>query len=332
MKTNKFIRISRIVVTTAFYVEIVAILMPLFVVFSFSIYNYWQLPKDGSRIIYDTTGTEKTKVFIDLTGKKRSQDSLKKAEELSQKSLPDSIQKKIAAEELKWKIKEKNLIDSILKADPKAVITMQKNGWRASGGGSAFFEILIKNRIYPEFGNRQINDSTLKSINDFTKNIFQEKKLAASWSDKIEISKQAEYNVKIPYAEFQKMPLLFQLRLPIILLYIAMILLITWQLKRLFENFEAFGFFYQKHYKRIQLIGIILCFEPFFSAFWHFLENNEVEKILLANHFQVQGGGALPVDSFFSGILKIAFGLTLIAIAQAFRAGQELKQENDLTI
>lgn len=118
---------------------------------------------------------------------------------------------------------------------------------------------------------------------------------------------------------FQNAALLFLLLAATLTIFLT----ITYQLKVIFSNLKQNNPFDEHNIQRIKNIGLILML----SAFFHFFFNIFIVHYL-NTHFKVD---SVALTSKFN-FSYLAIGMILIIVAEVFRRGASLEQENNLTI
>jgi len=116
-----------------------------------------------------------------------------------------------------------------------------------------------------------------------------------------------------------------QFLLPMLILF-ALLLIGLWQLKRIFDTLGTPGVFSTDNVRRIRVIAcLLITYQLLPGLIWLFIQS---DIIALLNRHQVRysiNDEIKLFDAFITGVL-------LFGLAEVFRSGFQLRQEQDLTI
>ena len=116
-----------------------------------------------------------------------------------------------------------------------------------------------------------------------------------------------------------------QFLLPTLVIF-ALMLLALWQIKRIFDTLGTPDVFSQANVRRIRVIAcLLIIYQLLPSIVWLFIQS---DIIALLDKHQIRYRINYDIklfDIFFTGVL-------LFGLAEVFRSGFQLKQEQDLTI
>lgn len=270
------------------------------------------VPEGDDFVTYDGQGREINRESV--VARQQRGDSI-------QRALPDSVKQETQALEQTVKQRDDQKIDSILRHDPKAIITRTKHGYSSRGsGGFGTIQIDLPGQVWsgrPGFKSPVYWEQPVEEPSVFVRHNSPELQL------------QFRYR---SLTDFMHLPPVASISF---LLSIGLLfggpLRLLWQFRKLFAGFSAGQYFTTGQVGRIWQIG--------WTLVWLFLLHTLlcngryywVVQYMQAHNYQVFPPNGIPILWPDNWLLLLS-GLTLLALAQVFLHGLQLKQENDLTI
>lgn len=352
MKQNALINFIRLVFGLLYWGTYIVIGGSLLTFMWIYIGSHWRdrsyLPTSHPRVFLDTTDRVSTTDFMEVTesdaqgrvlerqvqeggdmvtydgrGKqieRRSMASLRRRADSLERTLPTSVKKERAAELRQLSQFQQKKIDSILQADPNAIVVKRGNGFSSSGFGYGTIAIQLPGQFWHK--GRSISSNTVSDV-PVQRSLSVIRTAAAE--------QQLQFRYGTAHAFFHLPPIVWVGFLINLVLLVGGPLRIFWLFRNLFTEFSARQYFTNKQVGRMGQIGRTLV--------WLFVSLHAVRQAqyywairYMTDHDYL----VYPPDSnsflWPTNWLLLLSGLTLLALAQVFLHGLQLQRDSELTI
>lgn len=340
MNPQPFIRWMYRLFNTLFYGQIGLYILGICFPFAINTIDWWEreITSKGTRIIYDTTATTSSVKTVsgetrDSAGRLTSRiqeidgflvktDSAGRV--LSKQSI-DSIRKygyRYNPELERYRQKQHSDIDSILNADPEAVIYKDRDGYSVHRSGSTQFAIYI-----PIAGG--LVHAKRESAKDWRNTLSEQPKIELKQA----FDSTAPYKLTISvssWEQFKQAPLLLMLLgICRLLVYGISFLWVTYLFRQTFLELANNLYLSQSIWKRCRTIGWLFVGNFLLVNVLVNLSHAEAWRLLIENGYASWGQQPFLWPENWMWLWT---GLILLAFAEALRYGSQLQQEHDLTV